>query len=84
MVLISRLPRWIAGTSVPWRNRLDPGCSRISNWLGAALSTSSLKRSSDFDRKSGGGAAVEKRSRILSWAPAGTATCDDGSQQPVR
>ena len=37
----------------------------MSNWSGAALSTSCLKRSSDLERKSGGGAAVEKRSRVF-------------------
>src|SRR5688572_32261046 len=72
MVLISRLPRCIAGTSVPWRKSELAKCSCTSN-SGAAFSSSLLKSCMERDRKSGGGAAVEKRSTSFCCAAAGIA-----------
>src|SRR5258708_31472786 len=66
MVLISRLPRWIAGTSVPWRNRLEAGWICTLNWPGALFSSCSLNTFKPPTSQSLSAPADEMRS--CTWA----------------
>jgi hypothetical protein len=81
IVLISRLPRCSAGTSVPWRNSELAPCTDTAIWPGSAFSMFSLNINIDLCSQSLSAAACEMRICRACDQAAGAHGQADGQQR---